>query len=316
MNDQTENDYINFGISIINNKSNEELNKTVIVLGLGRSGTSMIAGILDKIGVFMGNKKDDIVYEDLEFTYLLEESGSSSAIKAFISRQNTEYSIWGWKRPKAIHYIDRFMHLLRNPYFIIPFRDLLSIATRNVISMNMDPLRALNHGNNELQLLLRFINCTSFPVMMVSYEKAMLNKHLLIERTVSFLNLTVSHEQKESAIKFIQRDRPEYLQATRIKRYNGFLDSITEGRIRGWIKSIKDETPVNFIVLLNGKKICSGIANGFRKDLKISGIGNGCHAFDVNISEFCKKGDYKNREIRVLVQDDTTDLQGSPKYLD
>jgi glycosyltransferase involved in cell wall biosynthesis len=71
--------------------------------------------------------------------------------------------------------------------------------------------------------------------------------------------------------------------ATPIKplpQYNGIIDSIASGFIRGWVYS--PETPnesIDFKVLLDGTELLQGSANLYREDLEHAGFGNGLHGY-------------------------------------
>ena len=57
-------DLINKGVIV--NRSSAEKGRTFIVTGLYRSGTSLVASILQEAGIFMGRAINDIVFEDEE----------------------------------------------------------------------------------------------------------------------------------------------------------------------------------------------------------------------------------------------------------
>ena len=129
--------------------------KTIVVLGMHRSGTSMIAGILSHLGVNMGN---DLIgerpfnprghFENKEFLamnvdILLVNGGSwakppsreailasgkhfDSRIEDVINRSKS--SLWGWKEPRTSLTIDLYYPYLENPYFIVCYRKAEDIA--------------------------------------------------------------------------------------------------------------------------------------------------------------------------------------------
>src|SRR5512134_2461070 len=108
-----------------------QIQKTVVVLGLARSGTSVITGILKILGVEMGASVHDKAnpfgsFEDLDFARLhreifeLASNGSSywnppsvekilglkervrDAIAEIVARKSSGRAIWGWKHPRTI----------------------------------------------------------------------------------------------------------------------------------------------------------------------------------------------------------------------
>ncbi|MEA3378525.1 MAG: sulfotransferase [Nanoarchaeota archaeon] len=137
--------------------------RTVIILGMHRSATSMIARTLHKSGeVFMGEKKllqgkgnKAGHFEDLSFLKLneeiLEAAGGSwenppdySEIMALKNEfkekiknaiciassfaKDLGFKSWGFKDPRSILTIDLYMPFLPNPQFIITHRNSKDIA--------------------------------------------------------------------------------------------------------------------------------------------------------------------------------------------
>lgn len=134
--------------------------KTVVVLGMHRSGTSMVARILSILGVNMGRetigKKPGNIYghfEDVDFLKLNMEIMEAKGITGFDSidplhEVNTDLterirtmigektsSVWGWKDPRTCLTISCFYPFLINHYFIVCRRDkeeiLCSLLRRN-----------------------------------------------------------------------------------------------------------------------------------------------------------------------------------------
>ncbi|SDC82678.1 MULTISPECIES: sulfotransferase family protein [unclassified Candidatus Frackibacter] len=127
--------------------------KTVITLGMHRSGTSMIAGVLDKLGVNMGERmlgKDFSNplghFEDRRFISqnikILEAANGSwddPPTREAILRQKDKFQrkikrlvnregIWGWKDPRTSLTIELYLPYLINPYFIICYRNPARVA--------------------------------------------------------------------------------------------------------------------------------------------------------------------------------------------
>lgn len=122
--------------------------KTVVVLSPPRSGSSLLAGVLHRLGVRMGSERDlgwgvflnDYgCYEDLGFLRLnsriLINAGSvllwsglldnevlepvvlgfEESIRGFLSDKQ---GVWGWKVPSTLYTIPFFHDLLDNPLYI------------------------------------------------------------------------------------------------------------------------------------------------------------------------------------------------------
>ena len=67
-------DYINYGTTTINKPDIKQDQKTIVIFGVARSGTSMVAAVLDTLGIFLGDKKDDIFFEDIQISNILENN--------------------------------------------------------------------------------------------------------------------------------------------------------------------------------------------------------------------------------------------------
>ncbi|MEJ2249926.1 MAG: sulfotransferase [Candidatus Lokiarchaeota archaeon] len=112
--------------------------KTVVILCLARSGSSLLSGILHRLGVRMGpieelvkgthsNKYGNYENQDfLKLSYkILIQAGSCSLTWADIPN-DTE--LWGWKDPSTIYTLPFFEKYLENPYYIVLKRDVDSMV--------------------------------------------------------------------------------------------------------------------------------------------------------------------------------------------
>jgi len=144
--------------------------KVVVVLGPPRSGTSVTAGILQILGVDMGNlrsptfKNPKGLFEDKDFLALTRQIALSTdpslknwkgavgwkplfpekvltqkdkfnrKIRELVEKREKETNakMWGWKAINTNVQIELFLPYLINPHFIIVFRNLLDIAKSSV----------------------------------------------------------------------------------------------------------------------------------------------------------------------------------------
>ncbi|MGC9779819.1 MAG: sulfotransferase [Candidatus Heimdallarchaeota archaeon] len=135
--------------------------KSVIILTQPRSGSSLLAGILHRFGVYMGEEKDLMMsqhknklgsYENQAFLKLShnilfkakrlmlywkrlsdEDGKVESAVKDYEEElvkliRDTERNLWGFKEAVLIYTLPYFHHHLKNPYYIILHRDPESVA--------------------------------------------------------------------------------------------------------------------------------------------------------------------------------------------
>src|SRR3954464_9324468 len=97
--------------------------KTLIVSGVGRGGTSLVASVLFHAGVFLGQHLAEAVYEDQEFLLALNGHNRDLLLR-LITHRSAAHRTWGFKVPGihvGLEYRD--LSLFRNPHLILVFRD-------------------------------------------------------------------------------------------------------------------------------------------------------------------------------------------------
>lgn len=187
--------------------------RTVVVVGVPRGGTTMVAGALHCIGVFMGDSIGN-TYEDRPLSEAVEAEDWERVSK-IARRRDWSYDVWGWKRPSSFKYLDAVDSTLRNPHYVVVFRDMLSIAKRRKMSMGFDVNQTLHGTIGAYRRIATFIGETSRPTMMVSYEKCLTNKEVFLGALVEFVGCDPSISLSQ-AREFIQPDREDYLLGSRL----------------------------------------------------------------------------------------------------
>jgi len=175
--------------------------KTVIVIGKARSGTSLTAGILYQLGVHLGdtlkkagkaNEKGFFENIDiLAFNIKVLEDNSFYINKVPLPKldclislkkqyrketkelfeKNKKETIWGWKDPRILWTFPLFSEFIKNPYFIVNYRDVTSIANslnfRDRLSVEM----GLSLSKEYYRLVEKFFKKYRYPRLNVYYEK-------------------------------------------------------------------------------------------------------------------------------------------------
>jgi hypothetical protein len=291
-------------------------NSPILVLGSARGGTSMVAGVLAKLGIFLGEDAVSPVYESQELSgHLLGRSDRKA--KSVVTELNANHAVWAWKRPASVYHLSRTMKRMQPNRVIMIFRDPMATASRR--SMSVGDLQVSDFGGisehlqmilNEYNEMLALASGLEVPVAMVSYDTALRNPELFVEQLATFLGVSAEPESLASAIEFIKPSPTEYMMAVRTQYVNGVLDGVDEYSIWGWVKSQKGdaEGPVEVEILLNGERHASMLANQQRNDLTKAGIGN-C-AFRFELETPLPVG----TEVRVRVVGDGLELSNSPKF--
>jgi hypothetical protein len=296
---------INKGVAAVGQPRSDDA--PIVVIGTGRGGTSMLAGALAKLGVFMGERAYPPVYEDVGLSEAFEEKDYRQ-VSRIASAYNKSYPRWGWKRPSAIAYLDDVERLLPEPSYVFIFKDIFSIAQRNSISMLSEFLPVMERVLDQYSLALKFLRENTPPALMVSYDKAVSYPDHLIDTLIHTYKINATEEQRAQAIEFIRPNPKDYLDASRVTKAHGRLGGVRHRKIFGWARYVHTENPAEVEIFVNDHSLGVITADHSRKDL-IERFGEPC-AFFFELPEdiLIKSGDF----IRARVVNEVEDLDNSP----
>lgn len=205
--------------------------KTVVVLGLARSGTSVTTGVLETLGVDMGppswptdwNPKGN--FEDEDFarlhkailnaaapgkTYfdppapeqiLAERGRFAASIQNLLRAKSEGKPLWGWKHPDTILMTELYLPYLVNPYFVLVFRNPLGTAHSTVehtrkFKDQVDLWRALKLVNYYYAEILGFIDRhPELPKAFLSFEDLVENPLKEAGRLAEFLGVEFTEKK-------------------------------------------------------------------------------------------------------------------------
>ena len=300
----------NTGIQFIGNKSSlEQEEKTLVVVGIARGGTSLVAGTLHHLGVFTGDRSRPPVFEDVRLAEAFEK-GDFQEAKLIIDDYNEKYKQWSFKRPAAINYIDKLHSMCRNPIYLFIFKDIFAVSNRNNISMKSDVVSGLKKAHDDYAKVVNFISNNDLNGFFFSYEKVMANKDAFVDVLVDVVGKkNVSEEQKLSALTFIEPNPKEYLNASRVTRGQGQIGSVEETKVIGWAKYVHSHKPGTVELYVNNELVATAIAKDFRQgalDNNIHPTGHCGYMFDLTNSPL-KEGDI----VSVKLEDEVNFLNNS-----
>lgn len=258
----------NLGFAIVNGDAADMPEKTILVLGIGRGGTSMMAGVLSKLGIYMGEELTSR-YQDSTLLDCIKRNDKKRAKKIILER-NQSHSVWGIKKLR----LWRWDNLFRKPVYVVIFRDLVATANRHATLFNVPLLPEMIKMFGQQFLLLLFVRLTKRPLFIASYEKALLYPEDLVPGLAAFLGLDHSREAVAEAIRFISpspagyTDSPiNYRTAQQTRDQVGYIDRIEAGAISGWALSTKESKPVGLALFIDGKYQQTLTANLARPDV-------------------------------------------------
>ena len=177
--------------------------KTYIVLGVKRGGTSMLAGTLRILGVYMGNMNKNVGgHEDVD----ISDQNLEDMIQTVI-RRNMEHEVWGFKNPAAIDYIYYLLPFLIKPTFLVIFRDPCATAMSESIKHNNNFTQSFWEAMDNIRKLHYFamypdayVNKHGGQVFSISYEKMLMSTETSVRELCELTGL----EYKEEVLDFIK----------------------------------------------------------------------------------------------------------------
>ena len=176
--------------------------RTLIVLGTMRGGTSMIAAVLDALGVYMGE------CDELKRGGAFESSafmGSDPAVReAEAERCNALHDVWGFKNPKGANVLGWLPTAVCNPYGIVVYRDAVAVAQRwqekrsEFASLPFHVI--LDTVLAEQQRLSDALTARpAMPTLWLSYERSRSDARLLVRSIIDFTGIQPAELQIEEA---------------------------------------------------------------------------------------------------------------------
>ena len=274
--------------------------RTLIVSGVARSGTSMVARVLHAAGVPMGEQIDDVVFEDHEFVELFSQPDLDvDALDRLIRSRDDAHPVWGLKRPHLHRHGPGVIARFRNPLLVVTLRDPAAIAERNAIAEHVDVRIALSMAADDLREMVQFTQDVACPVLLVSYEKAVWHPDRFVERLLEFCDLSVPPAGSGQLSHLVEPDHHVYVEHAR-RRLEGYVDGIQGSILSGWACQHRLRQPLMLTVFRDDVAVLDCLANQFRQDLADAGIDDGRHGFAVDLAGY---GFAADSRVTVRVKD-------------
>lgn len=237
--------------------------KTIIVVGPARGGTSMIAGALANLGVFTGAGSNAPVFEDVRLAGAAE-NGKVADVRAVVSEYNAAHDVWAYKRPGIIDNFGKIHDTVRNPLYLFIFKDIFSMANRNNISMNMDVVNGLNVALEGYQKITGFINRRNPSGLLLSYDRVVQNKEAFIDVLTQLVTpQATTEEQRAAALEFIDPNSQAYLNASRVTRGAGEVSTLSATEISGTAHYVAaPDRPAVVDIAVNGESVAQVATEG------------------------------------------------------
>lgn len=183
-----------------------------LVTGLGRSGTSMAAWVLDASGVPMGERKDDVVFEDHEFYVAISSQNKDMFLTAYYDRRMSRPR-WGFKATGLHDHAWTFDDLL-DVRMVVMVRDPVAVTCRAAIADRQHPLENIDMFAASAYRSVLWATRQRCPVLLCSYEKAIAKPRAFVERLVTFAGGNTYDLDGLAAL--VQPERAHYVENARV----------------------------------------------------------------------------------------------------
>jgi hypothetical protein len=275
---------LNTGIVLLNDRPlGRDEPAAFCVLGMPRGGTTMTALLLQQAGVFIGANLPVTAEDPLFAGILRERKPDARKFRAAVERRSAEHARWGFKAPFRNHW--PLLASIDNVRFVCVFRDVLAVANRNRISVDAD-LLANMRANLALELeIVSFIAGNRSPMMLISYEKALLDPAGLAKAVADFCGVDVNDDVLGRIAAVIEPNEKSYVvsQDPVTAQMSINVDHLSRGRIAGWARR-NDGGQATIVVEIDGSHVATQPAALPRKDLATIFGGEGKFAFDVRLA--------------------------------
>jgi hypothetical protein len=253
--------------------------RTIVITGLGRSGTTMMAALLQEAALPIGEFLADGVLEDRELLDLIARRDLAALHEAVALRDARE-DVWGFKLPNLHRYLRHTdLSVFRNPRMVVVLRDVVAVAVRHAIAEHWDPFDALSDIAEGTLALTHFVRLAGCPALAFPDET--------IGSILGFCGLLATDDtRRRMHARISPNDETYAMRARRV--YEGFIEHLDdEGSLCGWCRDTNEVQPVRLILQADEVPIACFTAGLPRDDLLAARFGNGNHGFKqpLNLSQ-------------------------------
>lgn len=150
----------------MNGQTSPPLSRPIIVTGVARGGTSLIASICHHLGIPMGRGGPRYENRYLQRAVLANRWDVVSLLLAEI---RVAQPLWGWKLPALVNNLPRVEALIPDARYLFVFKDVVSVARRKA-STNGDMARIIGNAVRSYRNVTDFVAASRPPCMLLSYE--------------------------------------------------------------------------------------------------------------------------------------------------
>lgn len=169
---------------------------TYIVCGTPFSGTSLVAGTLRHLGVYMGAEfTHEGTHQDVELSALRTARQRLNTVRA----QNQAHYSWGFKSVDMRNWLPELLPFIRDPVFLFCSRGLADTLENTHSKYSQGTQLDLTSHLAEESFWCNFFLTNAVPWCALKY---LAEPQALLDEIIEFTGLDASEEQKEKALEF------------------------------------------------------------------------------------------------------------------
>ena len=262
----------------VRNPSPAETQRTFVVLGTVHGGTSMIAGVLRLLGIYMGPNLDS-THENKQFREALLGDRTAAdrclaplrlftAYRPLVRQYNQEHAVWGVKDPLLTFYLPLVARYWRNPLYILVLRNLFATAASQALHFQRPFEKRLTKVVASYRWLTRFAMAAKRPLLVINYEAAVRNREEVVQTLVDYCGVPVTTGRRQAALDFMDQQKGyQWLMDDNTATLVGFVEKVADQQVRGWAFNPQTEEPVTLALLHKGVEIGRTTARHPRPDV-------------------------------------------------
>lgn len=172
--------------------SPEDKQKTIVIGGCPRGGTTYAASLVASLGFRFGDAESTVglLYSNPEIMRGFHDDRSRFIAES--RRLDQSLDVWAFKLGDIVRDFDFAMKTLRNPHFIFVLKEPMSVAMRSAHQkedrVDVEIIPAMTR--NVLRLytsIVEFSMKSAAPALLISFEKALADPHATIHQVAAFL---------------------------------------------------------------------------------------------------------------------------------
>ena len=261
------------------NSERPDVPPTLVVLGTGKSGTTLAIGALHRLGLELGARVNNFG-EDVDINERIVACGKPSRfwriftlrrrIRDIVERRRSEYGAWGFKSPFLPPVLWLVASTIPNPRYVVISRNNLASALSFERSGRFGwSWRRWYFVTTLSNLLIAlFAISTRKPVLVASFEDVTVQSETFIDDLVVFSGLRPTGQMRRDAEAFISSERGYQT----IGRVRAYVTRAREDAVIGWAADQSNLTePLPLQARLDGEIIGETLADQYRHAVAVNG---------------------------------------------